>query len=392
MVLEKYKNSIFRCTRCGTCREKYTENVRLVCPIREVTGGFEHYFARGRVLIARGILEGALKYSTALVESVYTCLGCSNCVEQCGAIDMDTGRPLVDTPAIIRAMRQDIVRAELGPLPTLKEVDSNVEKTRNPFGEALEKRAAWSAGLSLPKRGDTIYFAGCYASYRFPKTAKATVNILREGGINAVYLGENEWCCGVPELWDGNIALAEEVIKHNVDAIKSAGAKRVVTSCAGCYHALNTDYLEIMGQLPFEVVHISEIIADLTEKGKIKLPERIEKTLTYHDPCHLGRFEKVYDPPRKALSAIDGAKLVEMVRNKENAWCCGGGSVVYVAFPDLTAEIAKDRVSEAKEAGAEAIVTACPLCVTVLTPAARRAGIEVYDLPVIVAKAMGLKI
>ncbi|MCE5257328.1 MAG: (Fe-S)-binding protein, partial [Spirochaetaceae bacterium] len=158
------------------------------------------------------------------------------------------------------------------------------------------------------------------------------------------------------------------------------------------FHALKSDYPEIIGKLPFEVVHSSEVIADLIASGKIKLDTEVATTLTYHDPCHLGRYEKVYEPPRAILKSIKGVNFVEMPRNKANAWCCGGGSVVAVAFPDLSKDIADDRVQEAKGTEANAIVSACPLCENGLSQVARKVKMDVYDLSVIVAKAMGMQL
>ncbi len=388
-MLEKYKQAVTVCSRCGMCI--VGEN-GYICPVQQHSGGFDPSVARGRNQIARAILEGRLKYSDELMESTFTCLGCDNCHEQCGRVDPRTGEKLIDEGKITRALRVDLVKAGYGPPEPLKAVDANMEKVHNPFGEPEGRRSAWAAGLNLPVQGDTVYFAGCYAAYRNPKIARATVAVLQKGGVNVAYLGENEWCCGVPELWDGNAPLSEEVIQHNVEALKAAGAKRVVTSCAGCFHALKSDYPEIIGKLPFEVVHSSEVIADLIASGKITLDTEVATTFTYHDPCHLGRYEKVYEPPRAILKSIKGAKFVEMPRNKNNAWCCGGGSVVAVAFPDLARDIADDRVQEAKGTEAEAIVSACPLCENGLTQSARKAKMEVYDLSVVVANAMGMHV
>ncbi|MFZ7121185.1 MAG: (Fe-S)-binding protein [Eubacteriaceae bacterium] len=389
-MLEKYKKMAFACSRCGMC---IVGEAGYVCPVQQHTGGFDQYVARGRNQIAKAILNGDLEYSNELMESTFTCLGCNSCHVQCTRMDPLTGeKNIIEETKLTNALRVDLVKAGYGPPEPLKAVDASVKSAHNVFGLPEERRGKWAEGLNLPKSGDTVYFAGCYSSYRDTKTAKATVAILRAGGIEPAYLAEEEWCCGVPQLADGNVGLAEELIVHNMEALKAAGVKRVITSCAGCFHAIKSDYPEVIGNLPFEVVHSSEVIAELIDSGKIKLDKEVAKTFTYHDPCHLGRHEGVYEEPRKVLNSISGANLVEMPRNKENSWCCGGGSVVSTAFPELSSDIANGRVEEAKDTEAEAIVSTCPSCEKGLSAAARKSKMKVYDLSVIVADAMGLKI
>lgn len=384
MVLEKYKNELMKCILCGICRKAYFAKIKSfgVCPTLE-QGGFESYGPRGKILIAKAVLDGQLGYSEKLVKRLYEgCLLCGNCKVIC---------PLgVDTISIFKAMRQDIVRMGLGPVEPLKMVDTNVNEKFNVFGEDPAKRSLWAEDLDLPKEGETFYFGGCYDSYRFPETAKATIKILNKAGFEVAYLYDDEWCCGAPQIADGSITITEKMLKHNVELLKARGAKRVITSCGGCFHALKTEYKEILGYQPFEVFHISEIILKLIKNGKLSLNPDAKRKVTYHDPCHLGRYEGIYDPPREIIKNITREKFVEMLRNREHAWCCGGGTTVYAAFPEVSAKIAAMRVEEAKNAGAEIIVTACPLCVSVLKPAAYKENIEVYDLPVFIAKEMGL--
>lgn len=385
-MLENCKAMVTVCSRCGMC---LVGEAGYICPVQQHTGGFDQYIARGRNQIAQAYLAGNLELSDELVESTYTCLGCNSCHEQCTRINPMDGSKMIDETKIAHAFRADIVKAGKEP-EALKAVDSSIETTHNPYGEDLAKRAAWAKDLNLPTKGETVYFAGCNAAYRNPKIAQATVAVLKAGGIDVAYMGEDEWCCGVPQFADGNVTLAETLIMHNVEALKAAGVKRVITSCAGCFHALKSEYPEIVGALPFEVVHSSEVIAQLISEGKIKLDTEIAKTVTYHDPCHLGRHEQVYDAPRAAIAAIKGASFVEMPRNKATAWCCGGGSVVNTVFPDLTREIAADRVDEAQKTDAQILVSACPSCESILGTGARKAKLEVVDLSVIVARAMGL--
>ena len=377
MSLKKAKEDIYRCFRCGYCREmiRGLTNTYLVCPSREYFR-WEEYDARGRVLVARALIEGDLEYTDKLIESVYTCCACGLCTEVCPMLDFAK----VDMPKIIRAWREEIVAKGLGPLPRLKEVNEAIEKDYNPLGQSKAERLNWAQGMSIPRTGDTLYFAGCYAAYRRPEIARATVNILNKNGVELSVLNE-EKCCGVPPFWNGRPDLGRSLATSNVQAIKESGAKEMVTTCPGCYMTFKEDYPEYVGSLDFEVMHITQYLQKLIDNNQLQF-NRLEKTVTYHDPCHLGRFSKIYEPPRKIIESIPGINFVEMLRNKENAWCCGAGIVVAPAFPDLSFHTAEARIKEALDTGSDMLVTACPNCVTQLRIAAKRAkaDIEVIDL------------
>lgn len=390
--LEQIRKMVYSCVQCGYCREKYSDEVFTtliayrVCPIREHTGGFEHHCARGKIKIAQGILEGRFDYSEELINILYTDPDCKLCSWICHA------EPMLDPVTIWRAMRQDIVSAGIGPPEPLKKIDDRVSEKYNAFGARHDRRTRWAADLDLPKIGDTVYFAGCHASYPKPKIARSTVAILRKAGIDVAYLAEDEWCCGVVQFHDGAIDIAEDMARHNVGTIKSSGARRVVTACAECYKSFKVEYPALLGELPFEVVHSSEILADLVTSGKLKLKNGFgERKITYHDPCQLGRYCQLYDPPREVLQRIPEVELVEMLRHRGNAWCCGNGAdMVRSMDSDLASEIAGDRIVEANEASAEAIVTACPRCLESLERVSQ--GMKVYDLSEVAARAMRLEI
>jgi Fe-S oxidoreductase len=353
-----------------------------ICPAREVLG-FESSTARGKVNIARAILEGFLKYSSnGLPDQIFkSCLLCANCLTHCPV--------QVDLPKIVLSMRQDIVDLKLGVPSQLEKINSAVEKKHNVFNEDEIKKSIFANELGLPRTGDLLLFAGCYFLYAYQEIAKSMVKVLHQAGINVSYLAEEEWCCGAPQIFNGSLATATEIAKHNVSAILKSGAKQVVAPCAGCYHALKTVYPELLGETPFKVIHSSELIYRLLKEHKIELQEWVEDTkITYHDPCHLGRYEGVYDYPREIIKTIAKTNFVEMQRNRENAWCCGGGAggVTYIAYRDMARKIATERVKEASTAGAKIIVSACPLCETALRSSATRHGIKVYDLVVFVAQ------
>lgn len=377
MALEKQFNELFKCTRCGVCREMIHEviGVYKICPPYEIYG-FESHTARGHVNIARAILDGKLDYSKKLGERIYRCLTCGNCKEHCPED--------VNNPLIVRALRIGLNNKGFGPPESLVSLNLNLKQNKNIFGYEHLKRINWSEGYNIPKKGETLYFAGCYASYRYPEIARATIGILKKVGVNVAYLGEEEWCCGVSALFSGSMTIAEEIVEHNIETIQNAGAERVITSCAGCYHTLKSEYSSIVGKLPFNVIHLSELLAGMVDDEKIKFKE-LKKTVTWHDPCHLGRYEKIYEEPRKIINAIPSVNFVEMIRNKQHAWCCGGGTVTYVVFPQLSSSVATTRVKEASDINADIIVTGCPLCISVLTPTAKKVGIDIYDLSVFIA-------
>jgi len=388
--LKDMREMVYACTRCGYCREKYSSDMTRipafrVCPIREHAGGFEHHCARGKLLIAQGILEGRVHYSTELADLFYADPDCGLCTWVCNT------QPLIDPPQVWRALRRDLVAAGFGPPEPVRKIDARVQERHNTFGAKAE-RAKWAEGFGLPEEGDILYFAGCYASYPQTEIARATVEILKKAGLKPAYLNNKEWCCGVTQFHDGSVAIAEEMAMHNMKMIQASGAATVVTSCAECYKSLKLEYPAVVGEVPFEVMHVSEILAGMLVEGRISMDMGLtEKKVTYHDPCHLGRHCKVFEPPRTLIRAMQGVELVEMKRHHEYAWCCGyGADMVNSVQPDLASDIAVGRMAEAKESGAEAVITACPRCIQGLSKA--DAEIKVYDLTLAVAKAMGIEI
>jgi heterodisulfide reductase subunit D len=289
------------------------------------------------------------------------------------------------------ALREELYERNAKLPEPLERLDENIRRHHNMFGH--EKHSESIESLGLPSQGEDVFFIGCYTSYLLPKSAKATVEILRAGGIDIAHLGEAERCCGEIPKQEGNKKLFAEMATHNVEAMKRAGAKRVIVSCAHGYRTWKMDYPAVVEDLPFEVVHVSELFAELLDEGKIEFNNEIRKSVTYHDPCFL-RHCNVYDPPRKVLNSISGLELIEMERYGKWSYCCGAGAKISLnCYPDFAAAIGKERILEAKEA-ADHVVTACPVCFNQLRNTAKRENveIEVYELPVLVAEAMGIEL
>lgn len=394
--LERVKDHLKDCAGCGLCSgqgpitpyreadvvpEQASPSAR--CPIKE-RFKFVSHTAKGLLWLCAAVQYHGFPVTEDLANVAYTCTTCGLCDELCTVRKID----------IFRALREEIVEHSAGPLLASKAIDENIIRVNNPFGQKSEDRAKWAVDLDLPQMGETVYFPGCYASYRYAQTARATVHILRATGHEVAYLAEKEACCGAHFIWDGQARMARAWATRLLHTLDNAGAKRVIVSCANCYRSLKIDYATMLGKLPLEVLHISELLALLIREGKVKFQKESPHKVTYHDPCRLGRLGGgIYQPPRDVLMAIPGLELTEMPRNRRWAWCCGsGGLVVLNAFPEFARWAAAQRLAEAGSV-APTLVTACAHCLAGFESAARAEGSSssIYDLPVLVAEAMGIQ-
>ncbi|MHA1649108.1 MAG: (Fe-S)-binding protein [Candidatus Helarchaeota archaeon] len=375
--IKKLKDMIISCSGIGDCRIGFRPTVGRfgVCPSYEHSPGFEPYHARGKLRVLYGILEGTLEPSEELARIFFQCPTCGSCHAICHqSYDENINWFIcnyIDHTKAWEAFRADLVEMGLA-MPRHKELIQSIEENHNPYFEKHEDRIKWLSGRQFPEKADILYYMGCTEPYRLPEYAQKMVEILDASGIEYTIAHPDEWCCGSIALRTGHLKIAKELAEHNVEAIQKKGVKNVVIHCAGCYRTFVKDYPEILGkELPFKVYHATEFFLDLVNQGKLKLTKNINKKLSYHDPCHIGRAAEIYEPPRELLKKIPGIELVEMKRNRENAWCCGAGGGVKSAFPELAVEIAQDRIKEAEEIGVNTIVTACPFCVRNLRDSAQ---------------------
>lgn len=366
--LEDHREEMITCGHCMGCNvmnwwtlDKWVE----ACPSGKKYG-FLSYFAVGRIELGRAILEEEIEPQDieSLKQIIYACPTCGACTIQCKEYKE------MDNIDIIEAIRAKMVELGYGPLDVHKKFAESVEKLNNPYGEPHEKRFDWlPKGTLLDENAELGYFVGCTSAYREQELAQATAKLLNKAKVPFQLVGSDEYCCGSPLLRTGLRKEASELAKHNVEAIKQKGIKKLIFSCAGCYRTFKEDYPKIVGDLGFEAQHVTQLLEDLLNEGKLKLKKSIDRVITYHDPCHLGRHihvtkkkTGVYDAPRNLLNAIPGITLKEMVRIKENAWCCGAGGGVKAAFKDLALETAANRLEEAIATGADILVSTCPFC------------------------------
>jgi len=367
--LNKLGDIILQCISCGDCREAtdYTSEPQKwgVCVARDHTSGFEAFFGRGKMQIIRSLWQGKLELSKDLGEVIYQCPTCNACAETC-AYDMDNA-------AIYEALRAELIEAGCG-LEAHIPMNKAMVELLNPYERDNKQKKDWLGKLDFKikdatkEKADVLYFVGCTAALtpEIQTVAINTAKILKKLGIDYSVYGEYEVCCGSVAKRTGDLKAFNSVAIKNYELFKKSGVKIIITSCAGCYRTLKTDYMDYMEDLGIEVLHTIEFIYKIINEQDIQL-KHLGITATYHDPCHTGRnagvkedINPLYEEPREILRKI--VNLVEMKTIKENTKCCGAGGGVKKGFPELALEIAKSRVKEAEDTRAQYLVSICPFC------------------------------
>jgi heterodisulfide reductase subunit D len=360
-----------RCIKCSTCKYSY-KDFEKSCPSGEKFL-FESYWASGRIRIIRGVLNGDLEWNEDLIDPIFACTTCGACMDACQAPHADY---IVE---MIEALRELAVK-NIGPAENQKFLVTRCEESCNPYGEQNSDNSELKKDYNLPDKAEWVYFIGCTSNYRQINLRDSTLRFLKKTGINFTLIDEH--CCTSPMIRTGQLSIVDEYMKYNYEQIKNTGATKVITSCAGCYKTLSNDFKRFGNDLGLEVYHSLELVKKLLDEKKIEFKTEYNKTVTYHDPCHLGRHMGVYELPREIYKQIPGLNLVEMKRNRNFAWCCGAGGGVKMGYPEWALEISKERLDEAKETGATVISSTCPFCKTNLSDATThyKFDFEVLDL------------
>ena len=415
--LDDYKYEARHCTSCAGCKwvdMNYVSGMDFAWKCASWHQGvFDAYGGAGKAKIIWDLLAGALDWSLPkLLDTAYMCT-------LCGACDSGCKRNLdLEILMMLTAWRARLVEKGLGPMPQHKAVTTNIERSKNIYGIAQKKRKEWMPrDVSEAKRADLLYFVGCRASFVDTEIAQATARILKAAKKDFMLLKE-EPCCGNVVYTTGQMDKARKIAQDNMKQIKETGAKTVVFSCAEGYRMVKVDYPKLLGistaDLGFEVKHIAELADGWVKDGSLKLGNRVDMKVAYHDSCGLGRLSEpwyhwegergdwaivspprtvrrgmngIYEPPRDILKAIPGIELVEMLRPRDQSYCCGAGGGAKEAFPDFAVNSAGERLGEAAHLGAEAIVAACPNCKENFKDAAKD-GLKVFDITELIAMAI----
>jgi heterodisulfide reductase subunit D len=382
--LEYYKEILYQCGKCGTCRTGFQEDGWYrVCPSGEY-GKFEAYYLGGKNLLSWAVSSNRLNWTENLSKIFYQCSLCLACTQQCQIPDIHhyAGEWLM-------AMREEAVQKGLGPMPQQKKYSEHIALEYNPYMEKHIDRTNWlTSHIQQSPDAKLAYFVGCTTSYREQNIAINTAEILNTLQVDFRIL-EDEHCCGSPVYMTGQTEQAKQIAETNVNTFINEGIEKIITSCAGCYRMLKETYPKKFGlKHDIEILHLPEFIQDKLNNNEIKFNNNLNMKITYHDPCHIGRHMGIYEPPREVLKNIPGIELIEMPRNRQNAWCCGSGGGVRSAFKDLSSFAGNERIEEAKEIKAEAIVSCCPFCLNQFNANIKDDSIKTYELSVLINKAI----
>ncbi|MBN1135724.1 MAG: FAD-binding oxidoreductase [Anaerolineae bacterium] len=373
----------YACSQCGYCADECDQYYGR---------GWESQTPRGKWYFLRQYIEGKAKWNQKMVDTILACTTCELCNVRCC-------EDLPIEPSWLKLRGQLIHDEDRLTFPPFEIMRQSMHKEHNIWAAYRVDRPKWmpeEALGKLPERAEIAYFPGCTASYVENDIAQATACLLYKAGVEFTYLGQDEACCGIPMLVAGLWDTWQEIMRHNIDAMKARGVKTVVTSCPACWLVWNTFYPEWANKLgidyPFEAKHYSEILADKIESGALQFDHEVNMKVTWHDSCHMGRAGKIYEAPRQLIRAIPGIEFVEMEHHHQEAHCCGS-VLSLVADPDVGERVGDVRLAEAEAVGAQAVIAACPCCEVQLRVTADKTGrdLPIIDLTSLACQASGIE-
>ena len=364
-----------QCIKCGLCLAD--------CPVNHELF-LEKYTPRGKIQLARAYGRGEAAISDHYRDIFARCLLCGACSVTC-----PSG---VDLTKVFTHMRREIAENK-GISPSMKPAVDSLMIHHNISREDNEERGDWREDIKdLPDhryekpKAKVVYFVGCVASF-FPMAQtipQNMVRILSAANVDFTILAGEEWCCGFPLIGAGAVESIDKFVRHNVLKVRSLEAKKIVFSCPSCYRMWREHYPNDV-----KLFHSTQFIEQLIDENALSFSE-FPGSVTYHDPCDLGRNGGEYDAPRKILNAIPGLEMVEMENIHAKSVCCGGGGNLEMTDPTLSDKLAQRKIAQIRKTGAETVVTACQQCVRTIKGRVRREkmDLEVMDISTVVARAL----
>jgi Fe-S oxidoreductase len=359
------------CYQCGKCD--------VVCPWNRV----------GKFSIRKIIREATFGLTAIEGEEIWRCTTCGTCPQECprGVKQIELGVSLRRI-----ATKYDVFPTSVRSART---AGASLRADGNPLGWERARRGEWAQGQGVQPFSEGmeyLWFVGCYYSHdpRLKKVAVATAKILQAAGVSFGILGERESCCGESIRKTGAEGVFRELARENIKTFIDHGVRRILVGSPHCYHTLKNEYPEFM--VSFEVVHVTQLLAELLRDGRLELRRPLGRRVTYHDPCYLGRHNGVFDEPRAILGAVPGLELVELPMARQDSLCCGGGGGRIWMDTPRGERFSDLRLQQVEDVGAAVLATACPYCVTMFEDS--RLGrpnadaLAIKDLTEIVAEAM----
>ena len=388
------------CTECGRCQSQCPawNTGKPLSPKLLIMSLRDNLFSEADRIMTQnreaGVERETLVPSVIEPDVLWSCTTCGACVEEC-PVDIEH----IDT--IIDLRRYEVLIESRFPSEAGLML-RNVENQGDPWGLGAAKREDWIASLDfeVPVVTDTIpadieylYWVGCAGALdeRARKGAQATARMLHRAGVSFAILGKKESCTGDPVRRLGNEYLFQEQCHANIETLNGVGAKKIIATCPHCFNTLSNEYPALGGN--YEVIHHSQLLDHLVAEGKLTPGGGYKGTVTYHDPCYLGRHNRVFDEPRSVIDSIPGAKQVEMGRCREKGFCCGAGGARMWLEENIGKRVNMERTEEALGTGADVVSTACPYCMIMLDDAVRahqkEDDVRVLDLSQLLEESMG---
>ena len=356
----QFREQILRCSRCGFCQA--------VCPVFGATLR-PALNARGKMLLAKEVMEGELDLNDELIETFFQCTTCAACAQQC-----PSG---VQVPEIIKAVRRDMVQAE-SCHPAFAVMNQVLAEHDNIYAE--DELPDFDCQRNA--QAECVYFVGCVGQYREEEATEATLAVLDHLAVDYTLIDE-VCCCGVLE--DVGFSVYQQKAAANNERILATGCKTLITGCPYCYRTFKnkSPYQQLRDQ-GIEILHTSQFL------GRFDFEVSSDLRVTYHDPCDLGRHCGIYEGPRKNIFRI-APNFVEMPSHHTEALCCGAGGGVRGAFAKNSLEMARRRLAQVEEVGAEVLLTECNSCLHNLSNAKlRKQKFKVYTTTQFIAELLDL--
>ena len=385
----------YTCTECGRCTSVCPANTtgKLLDPKKIIVDLRARTLEKAPLMVAAptstdGVLTHQLLDNFITEQELWACTTCMACVQECPV--------MIEHVDTIVDMRRSLVLNESRFPEELKTTFSNLERNYTPWGFGHSARADWAEGMDIKRIADApdaevLFWVGCAGAYdaRYRKVTQAFANLMRIAGVKFAILGTEEKCTGDPARRMGNEYLAQSLITENVATLNAHNVKKIVVTCPHCLQSLGKEYKQFGGN--YEVIHHTTFLNDLIDQGRITLSAEKKATITFHDPCYLGRYNDEYDSPRSILDGINGVTRVEMQRSKDRSFCCGAGGGRMWMEEREGKRVNIERTEEALLLKPDVIGTGCPFCMTMMSDGVKEKeadSVQVKDIAELVWEAV----